>query len=240
MLYSADSTKNGRKEAFTLAGLFLKLAYNLRRHLWLAWPLARWLGLLIVACAVVGTIGAGFSLAPALLGLVVLVLYLGALGWASRRRYLWFESVLDPAEMFPRISDAPSMSVEELVPVRASGFFSVEGQERYFVDLEADIKMVACRERIVMGRAHPSRFLLLGRWPVEELGWWYIFVSPSAVEQVNLGRLHFGRSERPAIRVMHTLDGETQQTAYIASEDLTVLRRVWDNLLLDVSPEVYR
>jgi hypothetical protein len=130
------------------------------------------------------------------------------------------------------------MSVEELVPIRASGWFSVEGRDRYFVDLDADIKMVACRERIIMGRAYPSRFLLLGRWPDDELGWWYIFVSPPAVGEISMGRLHFGHNDCLAIQIVHTPDGETQHTAYVASEDSAVLYRVWENLLQDVSPEV--
>ncbi len=216
----------------SLTGLVLQFAYRLQRHTRFGWPLARWLGLLLFVVA-------GWALfrwwpfAWQLALLVGLFLaYLLLLAWAARAGYVHFvpgshpDRASDPEEL-------PPLRPEEPVLVRASGWFTVMDQERYFVDVEAAIETVATREHIVMGRILPTRFLLLGRWPPSDTGWWYIFFQPATIQEIHSGRLTFGARTRPALRVLYAPDADSRRPIYLAFEDPTALRRVWDDLHLD-------
>ena len=118
--------------------------------------------------------------------------------------------------------------------MRASGWFTVEGQDQYFVDVEAGIETVETREHIVMGLIRPTRFLLLGRWPKSDTGWWYIFFTPSTIQEIHPGHLTFGARSRQALRIVYAPDADTVQTLYLAFDDPVALRRVWDDLMLDM------
>jgi len=215
----------------SLTGLVLQFVYRLQRHVRFSQPLARWLGLgLLVA--------AGWSLVrwwPFAWQVALLVaLFLGyvlVLAWAARGGYVRFTPGPEP---HTPTGPAPPLRPEELVPVRASGWFTVEGQDRYFVNVEAVVETMATREHIVIGRIQPSRFLLLGRWPKRDTGWWYIFFKPSTIQDIQAGRLAFGARSRQALRIVHTPHADTVQTIYLAFDDPGALRRVWDDLMLDL------
>jgi hypothetical protein len=229
---SFDKTGN---VALNLLGMLLKLAYCLRRHLWGAWSLAHWLGLLLAVCTVVVAIRYWPSFGAALLLGVLLVVWIAFLRWADRKGYVHYrvESVADTllSEASPRAPLRP----EKLVPVKASGWFSVEGNDQYLVDAEADMQITGLGERIVMARVHPSRFLLLGRWPAYELGWWYIFFFPAHVQDLSVGHMSFGPRSRVAIRLTYALDGGPRQTVYLTSDEASVLRVVRDDLQRELS-----
>lgn len=223
-------------------GLILQFAYRLRRHFWLAWPLSRWLGLLLVAVVVwalirwrpfpwMALIPAGFYLA-----------YLLMLTWAQRQGYLRFEPLTGEAgegeHAALQTGSPPPLGIQEMAPARASGWFTVEGKDQYYVDIEADFETVGTREHIVLGRVHPSRFLLFGQWPTYEMGWWYIFFEPGMIQDMRLGRLHFGAQPHLALRVLYAPNGETKEAAYLTFDDAVVLRRVWDDLMQDAPPRV--
>jgi hypothetical protein len=127
------------------------------------------------------------------------------------------------------------MRPERLVPVQATGWFTVEGRDQYLVDVEAEMKTTGLGERIVMGRLHPSRFLLLGQWPSYELGWWYIFFFPAHVQEISVGHISFGLRSRVALRLIYGLDGEPRQTIYLTSGEAWVLRLVRDDLQRELS-----
>ena len=223
----------------SLTGLVLQFSYRLQRHIRFGVPLARWVGLLLL-------IAAGWLLyrwwPMAWQGALLVGLFLGyvlVLVWAARSGYVQFmpgpgpdgSSGLEGPPGSP--DDAPPLRPEELVPVRVSGWFTVEGQDQYFVDVEAGIETVETREFIVMGRIRITRFLLLGRWPTSDAGWWYIFFRPSTVQQVRTGSLTFGARSRQALRIVYAPDADTVQTIYLAFDDPVALRRVWDDLVLD-------
>jgi hypothetical protein len=225
-------SRQGSIPSLSLTGWILATAYRLRRHLWLSWSLARWLGLLLLAAAVAALISAWPQPWPAIpLGLVLLA-YLGLMVWAARRGYVRFEP---DGQLLPAPQPEP-LRKEEMVRVRASGWFGVEGRSRYYVDLEADLETVGTREHIVLGRVHPSRFMLLGRWPAEEWGWWYIFFEPQMIRGLEVGHLHSGPRPQMALRLVYAPDEQTRQTIYLAFDGATSLRRVWEDLLLD-APE---
>jgi hypothetical protein len=124
-----------------------------------------------------------------------------------------------------------------MVPVRASGRFSVEGKTQTYLDLGADFQTVETREHIVLARVHPSQFLLLGHWPEYELGWWYAFIKPTTIVALRVGHLHFGLRPRPAIQVVSAPDEETQEITYLTAADLQTLKRIWSDLVQDAPPD---
>jgi hypothetical protein len=216
----------------SLTGLVLQFAYRLQRHVRFGQPLARWLGLALL-------VAAGWSLYrwwPFGWQVVLLVgLFAGyvlVLAWAARSGYVRFRP--GPEPHMPT-QPAPPLRPEELVPVRASGWFTVEGQDQYFVDVEAGVETMETREHIVMGQIRPTRFLLLGRWPKRDTGWWYMFFRPATIREVGAGRLTFGARSRPALRIVHAPGADTVQTIYLAFDDAVALRRVWEDLVLDAA-----
>lgn len=210
-------------------GLILQATYRLRRHFWLGWSLARWLGVSILLAGLLALLRCWARPGYAL-GLAGLLLaYVGLLLWAERQGYVRFRACETTG---PQATVAP-VPPEERVPVRASGWFSVEGKRQYYVNLEADLETARTREHLVKGRVQSSRFLLLGTWPEHEVGWWYIFVQPAAIRQMGWGRLYFGLTPQRALQVVYTLDDGTLQRILMTSESSAALHRVWADLLLD-------
>jgi hypothetical protein len=216
-----------------LTGLVFQFSYRLQRHTRFGWALARWLGLLLLVVA-------GWALfrwwpvawqSALLVGLFAG--YLLVLAWAARAGYVRFHP--DPEDPPETLDPLPPLRPEELVPVRVSGWFTVMDQEEYFVDVEAAFESVATREHIIMGCIMPTRFLLLGRWPNGDTGWWYIFFQPSTIHEVRTGRLSFGVRSRRALRIEVVPGPDVRQTIYLAFDDAAALQRVRDDLLLDAS-----
>jgi hypothetical protein len=87
--------------------------------------------------------------------------------------------------------------------VRATGLFEVGGKAQRFTELPAFYRSFSTREHAIMAVVQPSRRLTgLARWPEHELGTWYIFVKHNELRQVQPGVLGFGRSRRPALRLL--------------------------------------
>jgi hypothetical protein len=118
----------------SLIGLVLQFSYRLQRHIRFSQPLARWLGLLLLVVA-------GWSLyrwwpfawqAALLIGLFLG--YVLVLVWAARSGYVQFMPGPDGLSGLESTSDALEpvrpLRPEELVPVRVSGWFTVEGQDQ--------------------------------------------------------------------------------------------------------------
>ena len=218
----------------SLTGLVLQFSYRLQRHIRFSQPLARWLGLLLLVLA-------GWSLYRwwpfAWQSALLTGLFLGyvfVLVWAARSGYVRFQPGPRSAPDTPgALEPVRPLRPEELIPVRVSGWFTVEGQEQYFVDVEAGIETVETREHIVMASIMPTRFLLLGRWPMSDTGWWYIFFKPSTIQEIRTGHLTFGARSRQALRIDYAPDADTVQTIYLAFDDPAALRRVWDDLMVD-------
>ena len=219
--------------SLNVTGVILQLAYRLRRHECGVWSLGRWIGLLWILAMIGALIYWWPQPWPVVLLGVLFLGYLAVLRWASWRGYVHFEAATPAAARLHNPSASPPLRPEELVPVRASGWFTVEGKNQYYMDLEADYESVATREHIVLGRVHPSRFLVLGQWPVHELGWWYIFFRPATIRRIEAGTVHFGSESRHGLQVVYAPDEETEQTVYLTCNDVEGLRRIWTDLLLD-------
>lgn len=197
--------------------------------------MGRWLGALLLLAAAGVLIGSRMARWPLAAAVGVLFLaYAGILYWAMRRRYIHFapdEALLDDRPPFA------GLDMADLIPTRASGWFTVEGKRQYYVDLDADYQTVPSREHIVLARVHPSRFLLVGRWLEWEIGWWYIFFEPAMIRQMRLGHLYFGARPRPAVRLTYRPDVKTIETIHLAFDNLAALRQVWADLMVDAPPD---
>jgi len=75
-----------------------------------------------------------------------------------------------------------------------------------------------------------SRFLLLGQWPVEEVGWWYIFLSPRSLRSITPGLLLFGPRVRPALQIRYWSNRGGEQRVHLAFTDQEQRARVWAGL----------
>ena len=241
--YTPDaSPQRGECNPLSAIGLVFQIAYRLRRHLWLGWPLSRWLGTLLIM-SILWQLIRWRSLSWQVIVLAALFLiYILVLVWAGRQGYVRFADLSSTEEdnLLGNAPRPPPLGIQEMVSTQASGWFAVEGEDRYYLDIEADYQTVSTREHMVLGRVHPSSFILFGKWPQGEFGWWYIFFEPRIIRDVCLGYLHFGLRPQLALRVIYAPDAETQQAVYLTFEDTTALRQVRDDLLLDVPQDVGR
>jgi hypothetical protein len=223
-----------------------KLAYQLRLHRVGGWALDRW--------AVTAAWGASaFILAqwvwrgqpnlPAWHWLILALLLLDGAGmlalrgWAARRSYVIFL----PQRDLPDPDPTPLIQ-EDKVPVRATGWFEVEGRERQFVDLTAYWRTYASREHAVLAIQQPTRFLL-GHSRPEDAGMWYAFIPPAAITEITPGALRYGRQINPGLRVVYRRqppvpEGKHPSKAisamlYLAFEDDAARVRVWADLVAD-------
>jgi hypothetical protein len=220
-------------------GLAFRLAYRLHHHFWLAWPISRWLGLAFVVLASVAARVWWPNPGPAAAILLAWLAYLGLMALAARSRYLHFRALPGAAARLQEEGTAPPLGKLEMVPARASGWFTVEGQGQHYVDLDADFETTGSREHIVLARVRPSRFLLLGRWPGHELGWWYIFVQPGAIRGLSLGHLHFGLRRSLGLRLDYAFKTDRKErieSVFLTFSDAATLRRVWEDLVRDAPP----
>ncbi len=199
-------------------GLVLKISYRLRRlRIW-GQPLNRWLfflSLLGILAVAVGLIKSG-PVTDALVILVCLGLML-ALLWAGRTRYLIFRRAEPTSPL--ALANGPQLAPEEKVPVRASGHFEVSGMRRYFVEAQAYFETVATREHIIIAWTPLWSFLGLVDSPREEVGLWYAFFMPAAIQEIEVGEVHFGLQPRPALKVVYQSESGSGETVHLSFDD---------------------
>ena len=228
----------------------LEIAYRLRCHRLGGWGLDRWgvtlawgagaLILLLWLLRGMPPLGAGHWVLLILLmaaGLALLILR----GWAEHRSYVIFTP--QPDRTAP---PAAGLRPSEKVLIRATGRFEVEGRPGFFADLMAYWRTFASREHAVMAIAHESHFLGVGHRPAEDVGMWYAFFRPEAVEAVTPGSLAFGARVGPGLRIVYRRtapqpdDGKhrgrsrpVRTVLYLACEDEDARTRIWADLLAD-------
>jgi hypothetical protein len=57
------------------------------------------------------------------------------------------------------------------------------------------------------------------------------------IRELGLGHLYAARQPNLALRVVYAPDAETRQVLYVVAEDEVALRRIWDDLVLDMPPD---
>lgn len=223
----------------------MKFAYQLRHHRFGGWTLERWVVTLAWGAAALLWLQWLLRGRPALppwhWGVLALLL-LGGAGvlalrvWAARRRYVVFK-----AEAALSSPQPCALAPDGKVALRATGRFEVEGRSSFFAGLQAFWRTFATREHAVMAICHPTRFLLLGAIPAEQLGMWYIFIPAQQVTQVIPGQVAFGAARGPGLRVDYRGVAEnlragkapktTHETVYLLFDDAQARERVWADLL---------
>ncbi len=152
----------------------LQTLYVLRRYQVMGAPLQRWIVIVLLLAAPLMAVGLlPGGLAGGLIGLLLLIALLAGQRLAEGRQYVHFRA--EPAGQ-PAPAAMPISPAEKLA-VHATGLFEVEGKA----------------QRFTAG---------LARWPEDETGMWYIFVKSNELRQVQPGVLGFGRSRRPALRLL--------------------------------------
>ena len=237
-------------EGETNVSWLLRTAYQLRYHEFAGWALDRWLATFALAAALLVWLFGRQSLGRPvwflaglllLVGLAVLVLR----RWAAARMYVVFR----PQPTLPAPPGRP-LDPTGKVSLHATGAFEVEGRQHFFADLLAYWRTFATREHAVMAIIHPSRYLLVGATPGQDLGMWYIFFQPAMRTAVTAGELAWGRQCRPALEVRYQLPSARKPPAwrrflrrpaaegrprvvYLAFDDQPSLQQVWADLLAD-------
>jgi len=232
-----------------LTGKLLKIAYQLHYHRLGEWALDRWgitasLGLAVLILLQWWLRGKPPLPAWHWLVLALLILLggglLGLRWWGASRSFVVFV----PQAGTPVPAGQPLDPTDKIL-LHATGQFEVAGKSHFFANLLAYWRTFATREHAVMAIAHESRFLWLGRMPEKDVGMWYIFFRPEAIQAITPGRLTFGSNQFPALRVAYEHIPSTpsnrkqakpsEQTVFLAFDDDVARQRVWADLLADGS-----
>jgi len=217
-------------------GLILEISYYLKRLRFWGQPLNRWLfflALLSILAVAVNLLDSG-PVADALVILASLGLML-ALLWAGRTRYLIFRRVEFPS-LSASAANVPQLAPEEKVPVQASGHFEVSGMRRYFVEAQAYFETVETREHILIAWTPLWSFLGLVDSLREEVGLWYVFFMPDAIQEIEAGRVYFGLRSRPALKVIYQSESGSPETVYLSFDHHEQRETVLADLRLDAPP----
>ena len=182
-----------------LVALLFKGSYQIRRHEWAGVRLDRWMILLLLILAGLFAVGVlPGRLAGVIACSVLLLAMIVVVNLAARRQFVVFNR--DGSAM-PQSLGARFLDPMDKLPLRATGLFEVEGREERFTDLQATYRSFQTREHSVMAIVPPSRALLVGSWPDEEIGMWYIFFKGAELRRIEPGQLSFGRHTRPAVQI---------------------------------------
>lgn len=236
-------------------GLIYQFVYKLGRHRFLNIRLRHWLILLCIVLPVMMWLRVwGADRATAILVSLGAASVLVAIWWAGRQHYVRFvEHVRGVASATPpgKIEEAsggasrgpvdPSSAGSPLpamskVRVRATGVFEVSGMRRYLVETFADYTTFETREHCVMAQTPFSRFLLLGTFDRDEVGWWYTFFRPGMIRSVSGGMLYYGLRPRPALQLQIAADHQSE-VLYLSFDDEATRSLVLADLQLDATPE---
>jgi hypothetical protein len=118
--------------------------------------------------------------------------------WVDRQHYIIFRRELANA-----FQEVPDLRPEEKLMLRGSGVFEVSQMRRYLVEVPVVFWTTQLAEHIIAARVRAINFLGVGV-PSAERGWWYVFLEPRRVLELEPGELCFGLHCRPAVRVLYT------------------------------------
>ena len=138
-----------------------------------------------------------------------------ALLFLRSQRYVIYQYT--PKEESP--GQESTLSPDQKVDVRASGYFEVGENRRYFVQIPAQFVVTELGEYIVMARLrHRSSLGPIKRIP-DEWGWWYAFIAPKTLQRLDSGRLYFGLSAYRTIRIIYERYAGKHSVLYLSFND---------------------
>jgi hypothetical protein len=215
-----------------IVGLLLYWGYKVRHHYLLRISLRNWLWALLVVPPGVAFLRRMSWLTAILLSLLAVLLLVG-IEWTRRQGHLVFQ----PASLDLSTASLTPIAIDEQVPCRASGPFAVSDRRRYMVNEQAWASHVRTREHIVMVYQRRTRFLLLARSLTTDVGYWYAFFFPEHVQRVETGYVVCGIRSRPGLAIRYVSQEERGQakTVYLQFDNVDALRRVLDDLRVDVA-----
>lgn len=207
-------------------GVIAASGYWLQRIRLLSLKLHRWVPIGLVAAIVLSAWrgwqrGFGWS---EMADMAVCVLILALLGVVQARRFIVFRRCENPV-----VSDIKELATEEKALIRATGYFEVGGRRRYLVEAPAVFWTTEMTEHIVAAKVTGVNLLGVLRSPLDEVGWWYLFLVPRTVRSISAGRLYFGFAARPAIEVR--FQGQKAEEVLVLSfNDTTLQERLFREL----------
>lgn len=139
--------------------------------------------------------------------------------WADRRNYLVFQ-----AHPTAFTDDTPALAAEEKLFLRGSGVFEVSNMRRYLVEVPVVFWTTQLAEHILAAKVRAFNILGVGV-PSDERGWWYIFLEPQHVLEIEPGELCFGWRCRPAVHVLYETK-KGRQHIYLSCERPAQLARL--------------
>lgn len=157
----------------------------------------------------------------ALIALCLLVAFLCF--WADRGQYVVFR-----ARPVAWTEATPDLAAEEKLFLRGSGVFEVSNMRRYLVEVPVVFWTTQLAEHILAAKVRALNILGVGV-PTDERGWWYIFVEPRHVLEIESGELCFGWRCRPAVRLLYETK-KGRQPIYLSCESMAQLARLLKEL----------
>jgi hypothetical protein len=127
------------------------------------------------------------------------------------------------------------LEVDQRLRCWVSGFLGVEGKGRALAGERASISYVRTREHVVMAQVRRTRFLLLAPVPKADVGYWYAFFHPRAVQSVRQGTLYCGFTMRPGLVLEYQDEEGKRVQLYLGFEDQDARERLLDDLSRDVT-----
>jgi len=226
--------------------------YNLSRHHFGSAPLTRWISnLLIIGFLVTAVIWLGGWLlaqnTQPRLALLSLLCLAGAMAWGTTLAQLRRQDFVQfSAERMPEVTPS-ELGTEDKIPVYVTGQFGVEDKRQRYTYLPGFYRTFSTREHALLCQRRAYNFLRFCRWPAEEIGMWYIFVTPDRIQQVRWGQLHFGELPSPAIAIDYQATEPSKrllqrehtqnETLYLVYQDQEDGLRILSDLLYDLSPD---
>jgi hypothetical protein len=207
-------------------GLTYHFVYNLERHRLFNIRLRHWLILFcLILPATLWLKPWGTNRLAAMLVTLGAASALVATWWAGRQNFVRFEEHAALAtgginQGTDRHWDEPRPPSTSNSHVCATGHFEVSGMRRYFVETPANYTTFETGEHCVMTQVPSTRFLLVGKSPEDEVGWWYTFFQPDMIRAVASGWLYFGLRPRPALRLeIAKSDGAENERLHLSFDD---------------------
>ncbi len=129
------------------------------------------------------------------------------------RRYVVFR-----AKGHPAAAGCAELAAEQKISVKASGQFEVSNMRRYLVEVPGVFWTTQLCDHVLAARVRALNVLGVGV-PKQEGGWWYIFLTPARVREIDPGELCFGVRCRAAVRVQYETE-KGEEVVYISCDDV--------------------
>ncbi len=119
--------------------------------------------------------------------------------WQSRQ----FVSFRPQPSVLP---EPDPLSPSDKLPVFVTGLCHVEGKYQRFTALPGFYRTFATGEHALLCQARDRTWYRVMRWPLDEIGMWYAFVTPSDITRLAWGEVDFGKTNYPGIAITYQLE----------------------------------